>query len=576
MSKKNIGILAAAILLIIAIVVGVFVIPRDVEEAVQVEDPAEEVERPVEDPVAEDELFTPIGTWPIVNEKIAMSIFTLALPEVENLDTNLETLWMEEKTGIHIDWLTSPPAGVSERVTLMLAAVDLPEVFMLPWGIITSDMIVRYGVEADMFLPLNELIETHMVNLPKHIDKYGIRGAITAIDGNIYGIPGWNDCFHCQYPWRFWMNHDWLKTLGMEPPETTEEFYQVLKAFRDNDPNRNGIADEIPLVGSLGAWHGSVIDFILNSFIFNNALSPTHAFLSVGEERIDTIVNKPQYREGLKFLNRLYKEGLLYPASFTQGLDELRALAAAGIVGSGPGGNLAQWIDPVTQGDIYGQFRPIAPLEGPDGVRQTTWFKYQPIIHNNFVITKAARHPEAAIRWADFRLNMENYLEMEKGIGRFGPSEPGDLGLDGRPALYRRLLPWPTAIQNVFWLEAGLTFLTGDYRLGEQADPGIDRYSAAGIEMLLFETSRDFMQPFTSQDYEILPPLQHLVEESEEIALLVTELQRYIDESELKFITGGMDINSDSVWQQHVDALDAMGLPRYLELRQIAYDRQFK
>jgi len=37
-----------------------------------------------------------------------------------------------------------------------------------------------------------------------------------------------------------------------------------------------------------------------------------------------------------------------------------------------------------------------------------------------------------------------------------------------------------------------------------------------------------------------------------------------------------MDINSDSVWQQHVDALDAIGLPRYLELRQIAYDRQFK
>jgi len=271
-----------------------------------------------------------------------------------------------------------------------------------------------------------------------------------------------------------------------------------------------------------------------------------------------------------------YEEGLLYPPSFTQSPEELESLAAGDIVGAVPGGVSGIWLEPVTQEDLYRAFRPIAPLEGPEGVRQTTWFRYQPLRFNDFVITKEATHPEAFIRWADFRFSMENYLEMEKGIGRFGPIEPGDTGLDGTPALYRRLIPWPTEIQNVFWVEGGLTYLTSAYRLGEQADAALDRYSPEGLEMKLFETSRDVYAPFTSQDYEVVPPLQHLAIESEEISLLVTELERYIDETELQFITGALDLNNDSVWQQHVDALDEIGLPRYLELRQIAYDRQFR
>jgi len=573
MSKRNIAILVAAIILIAAIVI-VFIIPRDAEDVAEVEDPAEEAERPVEE---ENELYTPIGTFPIVTEPITMTVFAPDHVHVSDLDTNLETLWMEEVTGINIDWLMAPAEGAAERVTLMLAAADLPEVFMIP-GVINSDMIVRFGVDAGLFLPLTDLIETHMPNFQNHMERYEfIRGSITAVDGNIYGIPGWNDCFHCQFAMRFWVNHDWLETLGLQAPQTTEELYQVLKAFRDNDPNGNGIADEIPLTGSPDSWHTEVINFIMNAFIFDSGMyEPTRTFLNVNDQRIDTIVNKAQYREGLRFLNRLYEEGLIYPPSFTQSMDELRAIAAGGIVGTVTGGVGGIWLDPVTQPDLYRQFRAIAPLEGPGGVRQSTYFRYQPLRFNDFVITKVAEHPEAFIRWADYRLSMDNYLEMEKGIGRFGPPEPGDLGLDGRPALYRRLIPWPHEIQNVFWVEGGLTFLTGDYRLGEHSDPDVDRYSPEGLEMMLFEVSRDLMQPFASEDYETLPPLQHLVEESEEISVLVTELERYIDESELKFITGEMDINSDSVWQQHVDALDAIGLPRYLELRQIAYDRQFR
>ena len=44
-----------------------------------------------------------------------------------------------------------------------------------------------------------------------------------------------------------WINKAWLDELGLEMPETTEDLKTVLKAFKENDLNKNGKNDEIPL-----------------------------------------------------------------------------------------------------------------------------------------------------------------------------------------------------------------------------------------------------------------------------------------------------------------------------------------
>ncbi len=76
---------------------------------------------------------------------------------------------------------------------------------------------------------------------------------ITAPDGNIYALPQVNECYHCMYQQRMWIYKPWLDKLGLKMPTTTDEFYEVLKAFKTKDPNGNGKADEIPLSGSIQA-----------------------------------------------------------------------------------------------------------------------------------------------------------------------------------------------------------------------------------------------------------------------------------------------------------------------------------
>ena len=68
-------------------------------------------------------------------------------------------------------------------------------------------------------------------------------------DGHIYSLPELLPQLHYigSANDTFWINKAWMDTLGLEEPKSFDELYEVLKAFKEGDPNGNGEADEIPL-----------------------------------------------------------------------------------------------------------------------------------------------------------------------------------------------------------------------------------------------------------------------------------------------------------------------------------------
>ena len=52
--------------------------------------------------------------------------------------------------------------------------------------------------------------------------------------------------------WGLMMRKDWLENVGMEAPTTIDEWYDVLTAFKEGDPNGNGEQDEIPFDAGSG------------------------------------------------------------------------------------------------------------------------------------------------------------------------------------------------------------------------------------------------------------------------------------------------------------------------------------
>ena len=147
---------------------------------------------------------------------------------------------------------------MDEKLSLVLASGDYPDIF---FGLnMSSNLELQYGVEDQMLLPLNDLIEEYAPNFKAAISEFenGME-SLKAVDGNIYSLPVLDVCQYAENAAKMWVNQEWLDQLDMETPTTTEEFYQMLKAFKENDMNGNGDPDdELPLVGSINGWNQKV------------------------------------------------------------------------------------------------------------------------------------------------------------------------------------------------------------------------------------------------------------------------------------------------------------------------------
>jgi putative aldouronate transport system substrate-binding protein len=519
--------------------------------------------------------LTPAGTYPIVKDKITLRVLAPRMPEIMDYSTNEFTKWYEEKTNIHIQWDIIPSDSMREKVHLILASGEYPDIF---FGVGIKDLLEeQYGVEQGVFLPLDDLIETSSVEFKKVLRKHEtLPGRITATDGKIYSLPSWNDCFHCSYSQKLWINQNWLKKLNLQMPATTEQFYEVLKAFKEQDPNGNGKQDEIALAGAMDGWHSQIDSFIMNAFTLDSGMyEPLRMIVENG--KVKTIVDSPEYREGLRYLNRLYKEGLLYAPSFTQKLDQLKALAASPddeIIGAFTVGASVNVIDGSTYPERYRHFTTLAPLQGPSGVRYATHYKYNAARPGAVLISSTSKHPEAAFRWADGMYEFET--QFRKAAGRKGyewaDPHPGDLGLDGKPALIRRIRPYSNEPQNFAYMGAGLEYAPSEWRFGEATSPGVDIYSPQGLEKLLYLETKNKYEPYAPSHISVLPPIRLLNEENQELQTVRIELENYISESRVRFITGDLDLNGD--WESYVENLQNIGIRKLLEIYQRGYDRQ--
>ncbi len=513
------------------------------------------------DKTEDDSIVTPAGTFPIVQEKVTLSLLYAQNPNVEDIETNKFTKYMEELTNVKIEFQLVPQTDMSQKINLMLATqTDLPDI--ITGTTMSNDLLVKYGPQGT-FLPLNNLIQDYAVEFKHAMDTFpDMLSLITAPDGNIYSLPQLNECYNCRWDQKMWINQKWLDNLGLDTPTTTDEFYQVLKAFKENDPNGNGDSnDEIPLIGAIG---GPLDGFLMNPFIYND--SGRRLILNNGE--ISAAYNKPEWKEGLAYMNKLLVEGLLDPVSFTQEGQQLKQLADSsdvnilGVFASG------YWNTVFNPGsEKQKEFTALGPLKGPNGVQQTRHNKYGTIQAGRFVITSACKYPEVAFRWADWLYSEEATMRARWGEPEVDwkiPAE-GVPGVFGDQAIIEPILQWGS-VQNSHWQQMHPSWTRDAMTLGQVAT---DPWSNPVVNNRQTREKYDGYEP-----KEILPPLFMTTEEIEEYIELSTVINDYVLESIARFVTGDLNVEKD--WDAYIAELDKMKLTRFIEITQTAYDRQFK
>ena len=211
------------------------------------------------------------GVLPIVEETVTLRVAAIPHATVEDLTTNYATEWLEQQTGVHVEWNVLPRKDARQKINLMLtSATDLPDVF-LGNGAVTPEQATLYGGQG-LFLPLNDFIDQYSTEVKRFFEENPLIEKIgTSPDGNIYSLGNYDLCYHCYYSQRVWYNKTWLDKLGLAVPQTTEELYAVLTAFKTQDPNGNGKADEVPFTGATTGWNTTLDGYLMNPFEYNDA-----------------------------------------------------------------------------------------------------------------------------------------------------------------------------------------------------------------------------------------------------------------------------------------------------------------
>ncbi len=513
---------------------------------------------------SEDAYYSAPGEFPIVEEPITIEFFVSQGSAVTDYNENTLTQKVESVTGVDIEWTVVPSSDATSKRNLMLASGEsLPDVF---FGGMDDSTVVQYA-EQGVFIPLEGLIEEHMPNLSALMAEDELLSPmITSIDGSIYGLPNKNVSYGNFYAQCMFIQGAWLEAVDMEMPTTTDELYDVLKAFKDQDPNGNGEQDEIPLASSADQ---PITGFLMMPFIYSDGGN----YLYIEDDgTLQFAYTQEEWREGLRYIKMLIDEGLVHPISLTQDGAQMKQLTEMGdvpTVGSSLSFGLSSFTD--TAGTrIWDYAYVVEAIEGPDGVKQARYNPYASYGLNQYVITNSCEHPEVAAKLADYMYSEE--ISMWNRFGEPGVDhktsdmfEEGAVDLVGNsPPLYEEITPWgsPAAIH---WQSVGPGNRTQAMIDGEFTDPEIMTQ-----KRLKWEQFPTAYEPYGVSQ---VPPIKFTADESRDMAQITAVTDAYFDEMTALFLTGGMDLDKD--WDAYIAELENMGLSEVLKIYNEAYARQW-
>lgn len=517
-----------------------------------------------------------LGTFPLVNKPTTIKAL-IGWGTQTDINKNWNTIDYEKKTGVHVDWQVVSSGDFREKRALILASGDLPDVFFNGYNDFTAADEMQYGSQGSI-IPLNNVINNDSIHLKKIFDENPLYKKIaTSPDGNIYAMPTFAVCYHCNYSQKMWVNTKWLKNLGLKMPTNTDEFEKMLIAFRDNDPNGNGKKDEMPLATTTDGWHYQLDGFLMNAFVYSDG--DTHLQLSNGT--ISETAIKPEFKEGLKYLNKLYKEKLISPQSFTTNASSMEKLNESGkdeVVGAIPGGANYIFAGGPSVSDKWRDYDILPPIAGPSGFKSTpNYSATRDIITGDVAISKTAKNPSLIMRWVDWFYSEEGTLYHDTNGGQEGvqyrKANADEVGLDGAPAKWTSVKV-RKAEDNVVWEQFMPSNMTKEFRAGwtSPKDWNVPN-NAQAPEVQLFQGSKPY-EAVAPKNKDSLPNLQVASDKIAAYTRIKTGIDDYIKESVVKFIIGNMDIDKD--WDSYVSKLKSIGLDDYIKMTQEAYDAKFK
>ncbi|MGN0761749.1 MAG: hypothetical protein ACI4MK_00100 [Aristaeellaceae bacterium] len=433
---------------------------------------------------------------------------------------------------------TDENAWAQAKQGMIDGVMELPEV-LFKACLSNTEQLQMYekGVLIDLKPYLEEYAPNLWAMLQEHPDWLK---AITLPDGAIVALPGINQL---QNNNAMWINTTWLETLGLSEPTTAQELTEVLRAFKTQDPNRNGKQDEIPL-SFCSLWD---LHFLGHAF----GLVANDYYITMDEDGVvSSILTTGENRAFLTWLHELWTEGLIAQDGFTtidstRRITDSNATMTYGMFLSPTPLNLV----PSSALDQYSMLQPLF-YEGKQTYRDLTG----DVITGTFAITSACKKPEVLVDWVD-------YLYTEEG------SRLAQGGAEDEEYAWNSDGTWS-------WIYDTETMAGGLLAEATIAD-GASMPGLASVEFQLAyddtATHTVIEELLSLKSVARLPYPQVFLSEDKQarVDAIQADLGYYAEQQMVWFVTGDVELNDDT-WNDFCRTLEQKGMDEMLAIWQEA------
>lgn len=454
-----------------------------------------------------------------------------------------------KRTNVSFNFIPGPAteAQFREKFNVTMASGSIPDVVVSQYR---DDMFKAAG--QGLFAPLDSYISKDAPNFKEILngDSTIIKN-LRANDGKDYFLP----MIGAVKTFKVWMvREDWLKKLNLSTPVTLDDWYNMLKAFKEKDPNGNGKQDEIPyttrnttagVLSFMEAYGISGFEANEQFFIENN--------------KVKYAYTDSRFKDAITYIHKLYSEGLIDSSYLTNDTSVWLSRISSSVSGACQDttarayslGTAIQAADPSLKD---ASMIVVPPPKGPTGIQMTTSQMQE--VRSFTAISATSKYKEQIIKLFDYFYGKEGSLLMNFGIEgqtyNMVNGKPQYTDAVAKDSKGRSIL----SMLNVF----------GHREWAYKQDIGYedalldDKYVAYRNEM------EKYIKP-------TIPSLSFTDDEQDVINNKYTEIQTYKDEMVNKFIMGKEPISN---FDAFVKQINSMGINDVLKVEQAAYDRYNK
>lgn len=462
---------------------------------------------------------------------------------------------LEKKTGIKIEYQHPAVNQAKEQLNIMLASGELPDIIEYDW--LNFPGGPEKAIKDGYILKLNETIDKYAPNLKKYLNANPEVNKMVKTDaGSYYVFPfirGDDLLMVFNGPM---IRKDWLDELGLQVPATLDEWYTVLKAFKEK---KNAEAPfSIITVPASGGAEIAVSDFIFGAYGISRSFYADNGKVKYGPA-------EAAFKDVISVYRKWYAEGLIDKNLATVDTKVMDANVASGKTGALTGyngGTLGKYLTSMQEKDP--KFNLVAAPYPSLKKGETVKFGQMDLPYSpggSAAITTKSKNVEIAARFLDYGYGDEGRLVYNFGVE--GESYKME---NGQPKYTDIILNNPDKLP--------ITNAMGRYIRAIYSGPFIQDKGYI-TQYLALPQQKEALTVWSKTEAAKtkLPRITPTPEESSEYAKIYNEVDAFVNETFFKMVLGAEPIEN---FDKYMEKLKKMNIDRAIEIQQNALDRYGK